>query len=769
MNDLTDFLEKNTVFEKQIPSNLRKRRSEFIYESVPIKLEEDFTKQGWEINRRFKTKTRLQKPKPQDQKFEDKVWATFAGLGFKFLNEDRNFKLNYSNDSELTQQIDVFAADEETVLLIECKSTAGEPKKGNFKETIEAIGGKKDGLIKTIHKIFNGHKPKIKFILATNNYILSGPDTERLRNYDIIHFDNEMIQYYDELNKHLGVAARFQLLGFLFSGQTVPEMDNKIPAIKGKMGGLTYYSFSIEPERLLKLGYVLHRNKANKKLMPTYQRLIKKSRLKSVQEFVEGGGYFPNSLIVSIDSKKPLRFDFAGNQSNECLSKLGILHLPQKYRSAYIIDGQHRLYGYANSEYKNTNTIPVVAFENLERENQVKLFMQINENQKAVPKNLRNTLNADLLWVSANLDEQVKALKLQIAQDLGEDLDSPLFDRVIIGENKKTSTRCITIDTIRIGLDRSNYFGSFTKTSIKEDGTFYLGNNQDTYNLFLPFIKGVFQYFKDKLPEIWSLGESEDGFLAVNVGIESIIRLSSDIVDHLKQSDSILPKQDKPDKTLDELFYYLDPAIQYMQDLSKEDRLSMKKSYGTAGRTKYWRILQRVTRESRPDFNPKDLDNYWKDREQTLVESSYSMIGEIETELNRLVKEKLVDYYGNKTWFKKGVHPKVQEQATLLALQKNREIEDPDQEKTEWDCLHIIDYRTIATYGKNWSEVFEKTLTKPGEEKIRGGKDEKTKWMQKLENIRNEIAHSYSINEEQHSFITELKEWLVDKRIENNL
>lgn len=216
------FLNEKTVSENQINTALRVRKSAYLFESVPNKLVEDYLNKGWEINRRFKTKTRLQKPKQQDQKFEDQVWATFAGLGFKYLNTDRNFKLPYSIDNSLTQQIDVFAADEETVLIIECKSTDGEPKKGNFKETIEAIGGKKEGLLKTIHKIFVGHKPKVKFIFATNNYILSAPDEERLNNYGIIHFDSEMIQYYEELNKHLGVAARFQLLGFLFAGQNIP-------------------------------------------------------------------------------------------------------------------------------------------------------------------------------------------------------------------------------------------------------------------------------------------------------------------------------------------------------------------------------------------------------------------------------------------------------------------------------------------------------------------------------------------------------------------
>ena len=68
------------------------------------------------------------------------------------------------------------------------------------------------------------------------------------------------------------------------------------------MGGHKYYSFSIEPERLLKIGYVLHRNEANKNMMPTYQRIIKKKRLTDVQKFINGGGYFPNSLIISIDT-----------------------------------------------------------------------------------------------------------------------------------------------------------------------------------------------------------------------------------------------------------------------------------------------------------------------------------------------------------------------------------------------------------------------------------------------------------------------------------
>ena len=58
----------------------------------------------------------------------------------------------------------------------------------------------------------------------------------------------------------------------------------------------------------------------------------------------------------------------------------------------------------------STNTVPVVAFVDLDRTEQIKLFMDINENQKAVPKSLRVTLNADMLWESKDPNERRQLL-----------------------------------------------------------------------------------------------------------------------------------------------------------------------------------------------------------------------------------------------------------------------------------------------------------------------------------------------------------------------
>ncbi len=140
------------------------------------------------------------------------------------------------------------------------------------------------------------------------------------------------------------------------------------------------------------------------------------------------------------------------------------------------------------------------------------------------------------------------------------------------------------------------------------------------------------------------------------------------------------------------------------------------------------------------------------------------MVRDIETSFKKEYKEKLEDFYGRK-WFEKGVPPKFAERALTDALNKNREIEDEDKEVEPWDCLTIIAYREIAL--KNWQNIFEKECTKPGEEKISGGKEAKTNWMVKLERIRNQNFHSYSVSEEELEFLEELHDWLIKKELKN--
>ena len=116
-------------------------------------------------------------------------------------------------------------------------------------------------------------------------------------------------------------------------------------------------------------------------------------------------------------------------------------------------------------------------------------------------------------------------------------------------------------------------------------------------------------------------------------------------------------------------------------------------------------------------------------------------------------------------WFKKGVPPQIGDEAVALATKKNRDIENEEDEVEPWDCVNIIAYRAIAV--KNWSDVFEKSYTRPGEEKISGGKEEKTKWMVKLEFLRNQNVHSYFVTEDELRYLEELNDWLIKEEVRN--
>ena len=746
---------------------VKKHRSQpFIFEKFEYELQSKRESEGWVVDKELKSVVRMKHPKPLDEQFEDEVWCLFASLGFSCMNRDRHLEIPYGTEGlNTTKQIDVFAADEETILFIECKCAIS-GKKGDFKTDLEAIKGIKEGLFKTVRheKAFKGKK--VKYIFATKNYELTDPDRNRMRDLGIYHFDEYGIKYFAELAKHLGTCARYQLLGTLFAGQKIGAMENRIPAIEGQMGGYTYYSFSIEPEKLLKLAYVLHRNEANSDMMPTYQRIIKKPRLKEIRKFVDNKGFFPNSLIISIDTNgKKLRFDLATPQVENAISRIGILYLPQLYRSAYIIDGQHRLYGYADSKHAEDNTVPVVAFVNLDKDKQVELFMEINENQKAVSKNLQNTLNADLLWTSADKTKQRKALRLNIAQRLGELQSSPFFNRIVIGENEASDYCCLTIDTIESGLRSTHFLARFGKDNNEvEAGTFDRGSNDATRDILLPFLMETFQYFRNELPEEWELGDSNQGILTINNTVHALLRILNDIVDFLISNKKINPKIMDTKALVEMTEPYLAPLVSYFGAVTEKDREGIRKNYGSGGKARVWRTFQSKINEARSEFEPEGLKEWIRDNSKQFNAESYTLIQDIELIIKSDFADKLKSKYGVK-WLTLGIPPKVYKQANALKGKQDYENSTNGINKVVdiWDCVTIANCRDIAVFSSNWTELFESGYTRPEEVSIGGGKTAKTAWITKFATISSNSSASYSFSEEEYLFLKAIHAWLSSR------
>lgn len=755
-----------TIVSDEALSRARTLRSKTFIESKERRLAlPDLIEEGWEEYKSYKNNkfVGVRKNKKFDEVFEDRVWCLFAKLGFTHMNKDRYFEMSYDyQNPNITQQIDVFAADDETVIIVECKASET-IKDGVFKKPLEAFHGQMDGLRREAQKRFP--KAKVKFIWATHNLIISPADQAKMREWDIIHFSDAVINYYYELVKHLGTCARYQLLGNLFANQEIRNMDDKIPAIQGEMGGHKYYSFSIEPERLLKIGYVLHRNEANKNMMPTYQRLIKKKRLSDVRKFINNGGYFPNSLIISIDSGgKGLQFDISGTKVEGAHSRIGVLHLPKRYRSAYIIDGQHRLYGYSDSDYATTNSIPVVAFVDLDRQEQIKLFMDINENQKAVPKTLRVTLNADMLWDSSDYSERRQALRSKIAQMFGEEETSPLMGRVVIGEDEKSLIKCITVEAIQTALKKCNFMTQFgKKNSIVKDGTFDVGTNQDTCDLLYPFLEACLRYVKQEAIEEWERGDSNDGMLTMNRGIQAVIRVINDIVNHLVECKEISPKMQKTEDLVKQVTFYLDPLIEYLNNLTQQERKDLRGYFGGGADTRFWRAFQREIAKVRPDFNPDGLKEYWENEAKTYNADSMTYLREIEVKVKHTIQMVLMDKYGD-NWEIKALPKSIYKRAKGIADERNYDsitAGDTSNTISVWDCVSLKECKEIVTVGSHWTELFESLLTRPEEEKLSGGKAARTKWIEQIEILQNKLnMPSYSVTNSEFEFIKSVYTWI---------
>ena len=122
----------------EIASELRRRKKKDIYKSVrdstkkliaeKVRLE---VADGWCVVKKYAKSTRMAKPKPGGEQLEDEVWCILAQMGFKEMSKGRHFVVAVG-DGLPPRQIDVFAKDDETVVIVECtqRDTPGDEEDG---------------------------------------------------------------------------------------------------------------------------------------------------------------------------------------------------------------------------------------------------------------------------------------------------------------------------------------------------------------------------------------------------------------------------------------------------------------------------------------------------------------------------------------------------------------------------------------------------------------------------------------------------------------
>jgi DNA sulfur modification protein DndB len=762
MEEQIEVFKSNLIRNHGITTDLKTRNRSYDQLTINKLLLPEYESSGWSKVKENKNTFVIRTPKPHDRAFEDRVWTCLAKMGFEEMNGSSSLKLVYLASTNVPgRKLDVYAADKETVIVVECKS-AEQLKKKNFQTVINDFITVKNGSAPFLQKLYQGEKRKVKFILATHNIILSPNDKERLKSANIEHFKQDDIDYYEQLIERLGQASKYQLLGRLFKNQEIPQLANRVPAIQGKMGGYTYYSFSLEPEKLLKIGYILHRTEINTE-DEGYQRMVSKSRLKEIEQFLDSEdedeqGFFPNSIIINISTTKeaPLNFDRLTCTHDSDITEPVILHLPKKYHSAFIIDGQHRLYGYANSKWKFKNSIPVVAFENLPPDKQVELFVQINSKQKPVPKTVLIPIAAALMWNSDKPKDAISSLKAKLVQGLGEEDNSPLYRRIVLNENPKSEITCITQDyIISYGFNKSNYFPRYQKNNIVSLGHLFVDPKDEGYDKMLRkcshYFTLIFNYVEEKLNFQWRIGNGEGGLISTNIGVVIIIRITDNIIDHLIDKSKLNPISSSSGELAAQVYKYLDFVISYISTLDHQ-KIKQFKSMGTSagGIENLIREIQKIVNEKSNDFNPKGLDQWLRDNSGEFNEDCKSLTEKLEYSIRENVFMKLKDAFGDRWWID-GVSKEIRKKASNIAIEK-------DNEEPDWNFLFLLDYKKIVE--SNWL-LFKDVYADP---EFKSGKDNQVRWFDQLNEIRNKVSHPgrARVTETESLFIRRLDEWLYE-------
>lgn len=721
----------------------KSKKKEFDEQSIEINEIDDWIKEGWDILSKSTRKAKIQRQKESGRLFEDNIWCMFYELGFKTLNKDECLKLPWSKEQYDQQQIDILAVRDDAIFVVECKA-AENPRNANFKKEIDHIEQTKEGITKVLKELFGSEK-KIKFVFATRNYRFSetSEDLKRLSAKRIYHFNENAYNYVKNLIDSYKGAAIYQFYGLMFNGELINNEKIRIPALKGNMGKHEYYMLSIEPSTLLKIGFVLHRTKVNDTMsQPTYQRLLVPSRLKGIGKFIDDGGYFPNSIIINFDcadKKLNIEFQSSGKTSNDSESRFGTLILPNAYGIAYIIDGQHRVYGYSASQknYKDTNTIPVVAFKDMDPSEQLQIFMDINENQKAVKPSLRLDLAENLNWDSPRVDSRMLALRSSIIKILTRDSNSILYNKISVGEDNAKLTFKPFDEALKKSsfLPKGNQRSYIADTDVCLYNCHLVDNNKamnDSRKRISRLLKECYGFMQKNLESKYY-----ESYIESNRGTFGFIVLLGSIHKYL-----ILTEKLTQNSTLEEQVKEFEPFLlalaNYLGDLPSQDKIDLEVIKGAQADTTWLRKFQQAVNKKFPQFIPDGYEKWLETQDKDLQEEGQTLGREIVEILKIRVIEKVQELFDNK-WETSISEVRAKCKNRIIERELNDENFNPDE--ADWtDFLDFSDVKSIIEKhwffkpeGKEYVSTFEEEFSIPiSSEDTFKTKKERTRWLSEI-------------------------------------
>ncbi|MES2188583.1 MAG: DGQHR domain-containing protein, partial [Pseudomonadota bacterium] len=687
-----------------------------------------------------KLKSRLSQPKGMDEQLKDDIWCFLYRMGYRTISLG-GMSISYeSPDREAARKtISVLAEDDETVVVVECKTREDRGRKALAKEIAASQLARRalQKQLQTRHQADRKHK--ILWLYATRNIIWAEKDVEDAGAAGIKIITENEYQYFDSFIRYMGPAGRFQFLAEYFEGQDIPGLENvRIPATQGVFGKNKFYSFVTTPRRLLKIAFINHQALNHPDGRPAYQRMIAPARIKEIEHFiVHRGGYFPTNILVNFN--KVCRFDLLPKDNADPVTKFGWLYLPKAYKSAWIIDGQHRLYGYSHLSGKYLDQpIAVIAFELLPVRDEAELFVTINHEQKSVPKSVLVGLQADLKINSSVPKERLGALASSVAKALGSDTTGPFFQRFSVQGMHSLDNQSLTIPEVVNGITRAGLLGRVVQNN-HVPGPFTGITDEQTIRRAHKTINQYFHLIRDANPKRWDQGR--EGFVATNPGVRGFLMLFAECCTHLQMSGAVDPANVSEDTLVQAVSDFVGPALTFFQDDDEtEIRARFSRKYGEGGAREYFENLAEIVCVVHQDFGSESLRTTLalkKDQRRSLadaeiIELSKDMLDTVVATLKKAYGEK-VGPTGEKAFWRLGV-----ESRKIKASAYAKQLENKSEQPIE-AFLDIVDLKEIVKQRSNWphfEHIFN--IQMPDE---KGGKHLYLDWIDKFNELRRIPAH----------------------------
>lgn len=139
-------------------------------------------------------------------------------------------------------------------------------------------------------------------------------------------------------------------------------------------GAHRFYTLTIPTEVLAKCCYVTSREEDP---VEGFQRVLDKKRAQEIADYMDKGfGTIPSSIVLSAQPEAELKD----------VGKGKTLEFTFHPKSFLVLDGQHRVYGFSLA--RTNLRVPVVIYNKLSRQEESKLFIDINTKQRPVPNEL---------------------------------------------------------------------------------------------------------------------------------------------------------------------------------------------------------------------------------------------------------------------------------------------------------------------------------------------------------------------------------------------